>query len=91
MDYSKVDAALAAKLGDIHDQNEKCLVVLIKTIQVPNAAETAFLESLGIKKISQHQQLFTATLSANNIADLSEETWVKYIKRSHELYLMDQK
>lgn len=87
MDYSKIDAVLAAKLADVQDQDQKCLIVLIKTVQVPNTTETAFLESLGIKKNAQNQQLFTATLSANNIADLSEKPWVKYIKPSHELYL----
>jgi hypothetical protein len=85
MDYRKIDAGLAVALKDVKDLGESALVVFIHTEHVPSATEIAFLEKLGVKIGPDERQVFTATLSANEVAELSDQAWVKYLKLSRKL------
>lgn len=85
MDYRKIDAALAVALKDVKDPSERALVVFIHTEHVLSATEVAFLEKLGVKIGPGERQVFTATLSANAVAELSDQPWVKYLKLSRKL------
>ncbi|MEH2090733.1 hypothetical protein [Nostoc sp.] len=91
MNYQKLDAALATALNDVQNLEEPSLTVFIHTESVLDSAATAVLESLGVSGVSSGKDIFTATLSPNAISQLSEEPWVKYLKRSQQLRLVNQR
>ncbi len=91
MNYQKLDAALATALNDVQDSEESSLAVFIHTEAVLDPAATAVLENLGISDITSGKNIFTATLSPNAISQLSEQPWVKYLKRSQQLRLVNQR
>ena len=89
MNYKKLDTALAMALNELQDSEEQSLVVFIHTEPVPDAKATAFLESLGVK-VTRGQDVFTATLSANAVSQLSDQPWVKAIRLSQNLRFLDK-
>ncbi|AVH67229.1 MULTISPECIES: hypothetical protein [unclassified Nostoc] len=91
MNYQKLDAALATALSDIQNSEESSLGVFIHTEPILNSAATAVLESLGVSGVTSGKDIFTATLSLNAISQLSEQSWVKYLKRSQQLGLVNRK
>ncbi|MEH2024772.1 hypothetical protein [Nostoc sp.] len=91
MNYQKLDAALATALNDLQDLEESSLAVFIHTEPILDSAATAVLESLGVSGVSSGKDIFTATLSANAISQLSEQSWVKYLKRSQQLGLVNRR
>ncbi|MCC5657485.1 hypothetical protein LC608_10900 [Nostoc sp. XA010] len=91
MNYQKLDAALATALNDVQNLEEPSLAVFIYTVPVLDSTATAVLESLGVSGVSSGKDIFTATLSPNAISQLSEQTWVKYLKRSQQLHLVNQR
>ncbi|HEY9832679.1 MAG TPA: hypothetical protein V6D26_19160 [Stenomitos sp.] len=90
MNYKKLDTALAMALNEVQDSEEENLVVFIHTEPVPDAKATAFLARLGVN-VTKGRDVFTATLSANAVSQLSEQPWVQYIKLSQKLRFLDQK
>ncbi|RCJ29112.1 hypothetical protein A6770_01610 [Nostoc minutum NIES-26] len=91
MNYQKLDAALAMALNDVQNPQEPSLVVFIHTEPVLAPAANAVLENFGISGITSGKDVFTATLSPNAISQLSEQAWVKYLKLSQKLYLVNNK
>ncbi|MEO1373910.1 MAG: hypothetical protein AAFW70_06250 [Cyanobacteria bacterium J06635_10] len=55
------------------------------TESVLDSAATALLESLNISNITVGRDVFTATVSPNAISQLSEQSWVQYLKLSEKL------
>ncbi|MCL6750174.1 hypothetical protein KBT16_03950 [Nostoc sp. CCCryo 231-06] len=90
MNYQKLDAALATALNDTQDPEEQSFAVFIHTEPILDSAATAVLASLGVSDITSGKDIFTATLSANAISQLSEQSWVKYLKRSQQLGLVNK-
>ncbi|MHC5935657.1 hypothetical protein [Nostoc sp.] len=90
MNSQKLDAALATALNDTQDPEEPSLAVFIHTEPILDSAATAVLASLGVSGVTSGKDIFTATLSANAISQLSEQPWVKYLKRSQQLRLVNQ-
>jgi hypothetical protein len=90
MDYGKIDAALAAALDDIQDPEERSLAVFIHTSHTPGSSEAAFLEKLGVSGVSAGRQVFTATLSPRAIGELSEQPWLRYLRLSQRLKLLNE-
>jgi hypothetical protein len=88
MNYQKLDAALATALNDVQDLQETSLAVFIHTEPILDSAAIAILESLGVSRVTSGKDIFTATLSPNAILQLSEQPWVKYLKRSQLLRLV---
>jgi hypothetical protein len=88
MNYQKLDAALATALNDVQDSQETSLAVFIHTEPILDSAAIAILESLGVSGVTTGKDIFTATLSPNAILQLSEQPWVKYLKRSQLLRLL---
>jgi hypothetical protein len=88
MDYRKLDAALAAAVDELQDPEKPALSVFIHTAHVPEAAEVAFLEDLGVSGVTGARQVFTATLSPRAVAELSEQPWLRYMKLSRRLHLV---
>ncbi len=91
MNYRKLDAALALAMLEVQDPEERNLVVFIDTLEAPDTAEAAFLERLGVSGGASGRRLFTATLSASAVAELSDRPWVRYLKLSQKLRLVDEK
>ncbi|MEH2263313.1 hypothetical protein [Nostoc sp.] len=91
MNYQKLDAALATALSDVQNSEESNLGVFIHTESILNSAATAVLESLGVSGVTSGKDIFTATLSLNAISQLSEQSWVKYLKRSQQLGLVNRR
>lgn len=89
MNYKKLDTALAMALKDVQNPEERSLVVFIHTEPVPDAKAAAFLESVGVN-VTSGRDVFTATLSANAVSQLSEKAWVQYIKLSQKLRSLGQ-
>jgi hypothetical protein len=90
MDYRKIDAALAVALEDIEDAEEPACTVFIHTAYAPGTDEAAFLTRLGVNGVTRRRQVFTATLSARAIAELSDQPWVRYLKLSRKLRLLHE-
>ncbi|MCF2149869.1 hypothetical protein IQ276_026260 [Desmonostoc muscorum LEGE 12446] len=91
MNYQKLDAALATALNDVQNPQQPSLTVFIHTEPILDSAAIAVLDSLGVSGITSGQDIFTATLSPNAISQLSEQSWVKYLKVSQQLRLVNQK
>ena len=89
MDYQKIDAALAAALEEIQDPKQQAFAVFIRTVHAPNHTEAEFLEELGVRGVGGQRQVFTATLSAHAIGELSDQPWLQYVKLSRRLRLLD--
>jgi hypothetical protein len=88
MNYQKLDTALAMALSEVENPEEQSLVVFIHTEPMPDASAAAFLESLGVS-VTRGRDVFTATLSANAVSQLSEKPWVQYIRLSQKLRSLD--
>ncbi len=92
MNYQKLDAALAIALNEVQDPEERSLVVFIHTETVADTSNaTAVLESLGVSGIPEMKDVFSATLSPNEISKLSEQPWVQYLKLSQKLRLVEKR
>lgn len=90
MNYTKLDAALATALSKVKDSEARSFVVFIHTVSIPGTAEATCLEKLGISNSNMSgKQIFTATLSAQEIAELSDQPWVGQIKLSQKLRLLE--
>lgn len=90
MNYQKLDAGLAMALNDVQNPEERNLVVFIYTKPASDAAAVAFLENLGVSGATSGKHIFTATLSANAVSQLSDQPWVQYLKLSQRLRLLDR-
>ena len=91
MNYQKLDAALATALNDVQSLEEPNLGVFIHTEPILDSGATAVLERLGVSGVTSGKDIFTATLSPNAISQLSEQSWVKYLKRSQQLGLFNRR
>jgi len=88
MDYQKLDAALAAALDEVGDPEERALSVFIHTAHAPADTEATFLEDIGVGGVTNERQVFTATLSARAVAELSDQPWLQYMKLSRRLRIL---
>jgi hypothetical protein len=84
MDYSKIDAALAAALANVQDRESPSMDVFIHAARPLTRDEIAFFEKLGVSA-DPGKTIFTARLSARAIEELSRQRWVRYIKLSQKL------
>lgn len=90
MNYQKLDAALAMALNQVQDPLESSFVIFIHTQPILESAAKNFLINLGISKITESERVFTATLSAHAISELSDQSWVEYLKLSLILRFVHQ-
>ncbi|WP_224311874.1 hypothetical protein [Trichormus variabilis] len=85
MDYQKLDAALTMALNE---SPEGSLEIFIHTHTHLDAGATAVLKSLGINCVKANQEIFTATVSPDQISQLSAQPWVKFLRQSATLDVM---
>jgi hypothetical protein len=89
MNYQKLDAALATAINEVQNLETGSLTVFIHTEPVLDANAIAMLGNLGVSDVTPGKDIFTATLSANAIAQLSEQPWVQHLKLSQKLNLVN--
>lgn len=90
MNYQKLDAGLAMIIDQVENPEEPSLVVFIHTHSPLDADAIATLENLGVKDVTPDQNIYTATVSLNAISELSQQSWVKYLKLSQKLRLINR-
>ncbi len=82
-DFSKIDASLSSELQNRRHPDSKDIDLFISTFIVPNAEQVAELAALGVNDTGRKTTLFTAKLSQNEIAALSNKAWVKALRGSN--------
>ena len=85
MDYAKLDAGLAAALGDVADEESRALNIFIHAKRPPQPDEARCLENTGLGSNALQQEVFTATVSPKVVDELSQQTWVKSLRLSRVL------
>lgn len=96
MNYRKLDTRLAAALDEMQnngdrDLTEPALSVFIHMAQAPDSAATRFLKEIGVKLTSAQQQIITAKVSPRAVEELSQKPWVRYVRLSQKLRLLNTK
>jgi hypothetical protein len=91
MNYRKLDAKLTAALDEMENPEEPKLLVFIHIAPTSDSSATTFLEEIGVKVASTRQQIFTAKISPREVKELSEQPWVRYVKLSQPLRMLNGK
>ncbi|WP_331711034.1 hypothetical protein [Nostoc sp. NIES-3756] len=86
MNYQKLDPALTMALNQ---QPESSLEIFIHTEADLDSAATAVLQKLGVSGVKAGQEVFTASLTLQQIFELSAQPWVKLLRRSQKLRLLN--
>jgi hypothetical protein len=85
MDYSKIDAPLAAQLKS--KDPDELFPVFISVSKDIGEQEQSFLKRIGIMSSVANMRIFSATIPSQAIDELSEQPWIRYIKLSTALQL----
>ena len=84
MNYNKVDAALAAALKS--EETDKNLIpVFVGVKKGLGQDEKEYLQKLGLIFNKDIPEIITATISQEAISELSDQSWVRYVKLSTRL------
>ncbi len=87
-DHAKLDAALASALEDVPGPDARVLPVFVELSgEVPDAGRS-MLSELGVGEPTG--SVATATLSARQVGELSDQPWVRYLRLSGRLRLLGQ-
>ncbi len=89
MNYRKIDATLAAAVDKIKNAGEPILAVFIYTAKTRDETATTFLNGIGVRVYSKNQEIFTATVSPQTVKELSQQPWVRYVKLSQKLHMLN--
>jgi hypothetical protein len=87
-DHAKLDAALASALEDVPDSEARVLPVFVEMAGELPEDGRAMLSELGVGEPTG--SVATASLSARQVADLSDQPWVRYLRLSGRLRLLGQ-
>jgi hypothetical protein len=88
VNYAKVDAALAGALESTSDYEARTLPVFIHVDA--SAADRQILADLGVTGADAGQETVAATaLSPQNVAQLSQQSWVRQLRLSRSLHLLE--
>lgn len=89
MNYRKIDAPLVAAVDEIKNAEEPLQAVFIHTAKAPDETATTFLKAMGVRINSPQQKIFTANLSPHAVKELSQQPWVRYVKLSQKLHMLN--
>jgi hypothetical protein len=84
MNYNKVDAALAAALKS-EETDKNFIPVFVGVNKGLGQNEKEYLQKLGLIFNKDIPEIITATISQEAISDLSDQSWVRYLKLSTRL------
>ena len=87
-DHAKLDAALASALEDVPDPEARVLPVFLEMAGELPEDGRSMLSELGVGEPTGN--VATASLSARQVADLSDQPWVRYLRLSGRLRLLGQ-
>jgi hypothetical protein len=88
MNYQKLDPPLTMAL---HQQPEDSLEIFIHTDPDLDSVATTVLQRLGVSGVKTGQEVFTATVTPQQIVDLSAQPWVRSLRRSQKLRLLNNR
>jgi hypothetical protein len=91
MNYRKLDTRLAAALDEMKNPEEPALAVFIHMAQAPDSSAATFLKDIGVKLTSSRQQIVTARVSPRDVEELSKQPWVRQVKLSQKIRMLNQK
>jgi hypothetical protein len=84
MNYNKVDAALAAALKS--EETDKNLIpVFVGVKKGLGQDEKEYLQKLGLTFNKNVPEVIPTTISQEAISELSDQSWVRYVKLSTRL------
>ncbi len=89
MDYQKVDPALAAALTEAPDPEARTLAVFVHLERSLGAEQIACLERLEVPAGQAGARVVTATVSVRAVAELTEQSWVQYVRLSRPMRPLD--
>jgi hypothetical protein len=89
MDYDKIDASLAVALDEAKNPEERLLSVFIQTTQGVDPVATDFLKEIGVKGATEGRKIFTAKLSPHAVEALTKQPWVRYVKLSQKMRMIN--
>lgn len=84
MNYNKVDAALAAALKS-EETDKNFIPVFVGVNKGLGQNEIEYLQKLGLIFNKDIPEIITATISQEAISELSDQSWVRYLKLSTRL------
>ena len=84
MNYNKVDAALAAALKS-EETDKNFIPVFVGVNKGLGQNEKEYLQKLGLIFNKDIPEIITATISQQAISELSDQSWVRYVKLSTRL------
>ncbi|MGH8058004.1 MAG: hypothetical protein ACREOH_12340, partial [Candidatus Entotheonellia bacterium] len=76
---------LAGALAEVANPDARELPVFIHTAGTPTQDQADFLRQHGVADASADRQVFTATLSARAVDELTHQPWIRYIRLSSKL------
>lgn len=88
MDNRKIDAALAIALASGMAPDQPVLEVFIQLERSPTEDEAAMLHRLGLL-VPSRGTILTGRVSAQAVAELSRQAWVRQIRLSQRLRPLD--
>jgi len=91
MNYRKLDTRLAAALEEMQNPEEPALAVFIHIAPAPDSSAATFLKDIGVKLTSPRQQIVTARVSPRDVEELSKQPWVRAVKLSQKLRMLNPK
>ena len=91
MDFRKIDAPLAAALEDAGSTDERVLDVFVHTKPLSGSEPLELLHRLNTHGRPDQRQVFTAALSPSEIAQLSDQPWVDYLRLSRPLRSLESR
>ena len=87
MNYKKIDAALAQTLEIRQPLKRGPLRVFVRTVEPPTPYQADELRSCGVRVVLGNRDVFTAKLTPDVIARLSDQPWIRWLSLSRKLNL----
>lgn len=90
MNHAKLDAPLAAAMDESRDPGARVLIVFVDLETDAIATSTGSLARFGLAGDGDRGGVRTTTLSARDVAELSEQPWVARLRLAQRLNLSDE-
>jgi hypothetical protein len=85
MDYSKVDAALAAVLSEPANDNNSQLAISVRTVGPLDPKQQAELQNLGVQGVESGRSVFSATVALQTVIKLTEKPWIRVLSLARRM------
>jgi hypothetical protein len=82
--YARIDGALLSACEDA-EPGERSLSIFINLLEPISTDQSERLKAMGVSIPTCPSRVLTATLSPQQVCELSHQSWVKSLKLSHRL------